>query len=159
MTRPIEQSEPAVVRFLRWHGNTDLPLPEGATLGAAAFDLRAATPAGVTEIILPGHRALIPIGFAVAVPDGYEMQIRPRSGLAMTHGVTVLNAPATIDSDFRGEVHVCLINHGTQPFGFTRGDRVAQALVAQLARVQVVEVEMLDETGRGSGGFGSTGVA
>lgn len=148
---------PVDVRFMRWPNNTDLPLPCHESVGAAAFDLRAAIDPAGQVTLEPGARMLVGCGFAVGLPVGFEIQIRPRSGLALRHGVTVLNAPATIDSDYRGEVGVCLINHGHQPFAIRRGDRIAQALVAPVALIRIVEVELLDETIRGMRGFGSTG--
>ena len=150
---------PVAVRFQRLDGNPDLPLPEYATAGADAFDLRAAVAPGSVQMLEPGARILVETGFAVAVPDGHEMQIRPRSGLALNHGVTVLNTPATIDSDYRGPLRICLINLGTAPFTIRRGDRVAQAIVSPVTHVQIVEATTLDGTARGDGGFGSTGIA
>lgn len=147
------------LRFLRLADNPDLPLPEYATPGAAGFDFRACVPADAPVTIPPGGRALISTGFAVAAPPGWELQVRPRSGLAVKHGVTVVNAPGTVDSDYRGTVGVCLINHGAEPFTVNRGDRIAQGIVAPVAQAAMVEVENLDETTRGAGGFGSTGVA
>lgn len=141
------------VAFKRLPGNADLPLPAYASVGAAGFDLRAA--ADLT--IVPGAVALVPTGFAVAVPEGFELQVRPRSGLAAKHGVTVLNSPGTVDSDYRGEVAVILINHGGVPFAIARGDRIAQAVIAAAPQAELVEVANLDDTARGSGGFGSTG--
>lgn len=148
-----------VLRFLRLADNPDLPLPEYATQGAAGFDFRACVPADAPVTITPGGRALISSGFAVAVPPGWELQVRPRSGLAVKHGVTVVNAPGTVDSDYRGTVGICLINHGAEPFIVNRGDRIAQGVVAAAAQASMLEVESLDETERGAGGFGSTGVA
>ena len=142
-----------IVAFKRLPGNADLPLPAYASAGAAGFDLRAA--AALT--IAPGAIALVPTGFAVAVPPGHELQVRPRSGLAAKHGVTVLNSPGTVDSDYRGEVAVILINHGRESFAIARGDRIAQAVIATAARAELTEVASLDDTARGSGGFGSTG--
>lgn len=135
-----------------------LPLPAYASDGAAGLDLYAALPAGQKLVLEPGARDLIPTGVQIALPAGYEAQVRPRSGLAVDHGVTVLNAPGTIDSDYRGEVKALLINHGGQPFEITRGMRIAQLVVAPVAHVALVESEALDETARGAGGFGSTGV-
>jgi dUTP pyrophosphatase len=134
-----------------------LPLPQRASPGAAGLDLCAAVDAGAPVTIAPGARALVPTGLVLALPDGTEGQIRPRSGLALRHGVTVLNAPGTIDSDFRGEVHVLLVNHGTEPFQVGRGQRIAQLVVARVEVIKWHEVEVLSETGRGAGGFGSTG--
>ncbi len=141
------------VEFQRLPGNDDLPLPAYASAGAAGFDLRAA----VTLTIEAGRFALVPTGFAVGVPAGFEMQVRPRSGLAVKVGVTVLNSPGTVDSDYRGEVAVCLINHGSAAFAIARGDRIAQAVIASAPQVTLVEVDSLDATVRGLGGFGSTG--
>lgn len=129
-------------------------LPAQATAGAAGFDLTAAIAA--TILIPPGGRALIPTGLKLALPDGVEAQVRPRSGLALKHGVTVLNAPGTIDSDYRGEVGVILINHGQAPFAVSRGDRVAQLVIAVVSPARFVEAATLDATAR-AGGFGSTG--
>jgi dUTP pyrophosphatase len=141
------------VEFRRLAGNDDLPLPAYASDGAAGFDLRAAAAA----TIAPGAYALVPTGFAMALPPGFEMQVRPRSGLAVKFGVTVLNSPGTVDCDYRGEVAVCLINHGSAAFVVARGDRIAQGVVAAAPQVELVEVASLDDTARGSGGFGSTG--
>ncbi|MDR6769490.1 dUTP diphosphatase [Azospirillum sp. BE72] len=147
------------VAFLRLPGNDDLPLPSYATEGAAGFDLRAAVPADEPAVLDPGKRMLVQTGFAVGLPAGWEMQIRPRSGLAVKNGVTVLNTPGTVDCDYRGPVGVCLINLGEEPFTIARGDRIAQAVIAQAPQAALVEVGSLDETARGTGGFGSTGVA
>lgn len=132
-----------------------LPLPEYATAGAAAMDLLAAVAAPV--VLPPGGRALIPTGLRVALPAGYEWQIRPRSGLALKHGVTLVNAPGTIDEDYRGEVGVILLNTGHEPFSVERGMRLAQAVLAPVVRGVFEEVGALPETARGEGGFGSTG--
>ena len=134
-----------------------LPLPAARTPGSAGLDLSAAVE--LPLVIPPGGRALVPTGFAIALPAGYEGQVRPRSGLAIEHGVTVLNAPGTIDADYRGEVKVALINHGGHPFAVTRGLRIAQLVVAPVTAVSLAEVADLNETVRGSGGFGSTGSA
>ncbi|QCG97677.1 dUTP diphosphatase [Azospirillum sp. TSA2s] len=150
---------PPTVAFLRLPGNDDLPLPSYATEGAAGFDLRAAVPADAPVVLAPGKRVLVPTGFAVGLPAGWEMQIRPRSGLAVKNGVTVLNTPGTVDCDYRGPVGVCLINLGEEPFTIARGDRIAQAVIAEAPQAALVEVASLDETARGAGGFGSTGVA
>lgn len=138
------------------HGR-GLPVPERQTPDAAGVDLPAALPAGGEIVLLPGARALVPTGLRLAIPPGYEGQVRPRSGLAARHGVTVLNAPGTIDSDYRGEVSVLLVNHGDAPVTFRRGDRIAQLVVAPVSAVAFNEKESLDETQRGSGGYGSTG--
>lgn len=134
------------------HGN-DLALPSYATTGAAGMDVLAAE--DVT--IAPGARHAVATGLALAIPAGYEIQVRPRSGLALKHGITVPNTPGTIDSDYRGELKVILINHGTEPFAIARGDRVAQLVLAPVVLAAWDEVNELDETGRGAGGFGSTG--
>ncbi|MCW2247301.1 dUTP pyrophosphatase [Azospirillum fermentarium] len=136
------------------HG-ADLPLPEYATPDSAGLDLSAAVDAPLT--IEPGARALVPTGIAVALPPGFEAQVRPRSGLALKHGVTVLNAPGTIDADYRGEVGVILINHGAQPVTVERGQRIAQMVIARYERAVWAETDTLDASARGSGGFGSTG--
>lgn len=138
------------------HGQ-DLALPAYATEHSAGLDLLAAVAAPV--VIAPGARALVPTGIAIALPTGYEAQIRPRSGLALKNGITLLNAPGTIDADYRGEVGVILVNHGDQPFTVERGMRIAQMVVARYDRVAWQPVDSLDETARGAGGFGSTGVA
>lgn len=135
----------------------DLPLPAYRTGGAAGMDLLAAVAAPLE--LAPGERRLVPTGIALALPDGYEAQVRPRSGLALEHGVTVLNAPGTIDADYRGEVGVLLVNHGLQPFRVARGDRIAQLVVAPVARADWCEAASLAPTPRGPGGFGSTGRA
>ena len=136
------------------HGR-DLPLPAYATAGAAGCDLHAAVEAPLE--IPPGGRALVPTGIAIALPEGTEAQVRPRSGLALRHGVTCLNTPGTIDSDYRGEVGVILINHGAEPFRVSRGLRIAQLVVAPVSRVAWTETDALPGTARGAGGFGSTG--
>ena len=135
----------------------DLPLPKFETALAAGADLRAALDADL--VLEPGARALVPTGFAMALPAGYEAQIRPRSGLAYKHGITCLNTPGTIDADYRGEVKVLLINHGSEPFTITRGERIAQMVIAPITQPNFVRVETLDDTARGEGGFGSTGTA
>lgn len=134
------------------HG-AGLPLPHYETTGSAGMDVRAAD----AMIIAPGQRALVPTGFAIAIPEGYEVQVRPRSGLALKHGISVPNTPGTIDSDYRGEVGVILINHGDDEFAIAHGERIAQIVVAPVQRARLVEVDELDETQRGAGGFGSTG--
>lgn len=145
-----------VLRILRRTRNQpELPLPAYATSGSSGMDLAA----DVTDdlVIPPGGRAMVPTGMAFAIPIGFEVQVRPRSGLAAKAGVTVLNAPGTIDADYRGEVQVILVNLGDAPFTVRRGDRVAQAVVAPVTQVVVVEADALDDTPRGAGGFGSTG--
>jgi dUTP pyrophosphatase len=145
------------VRIARLHGAGDLPLPSRATPGAAGFDLQAAVEAPVH--IQPGARTLVPTGFAIAVPPGYEAQVRPRSGLALRHGIVLPNAPGTIDADYRGEIQVILWNAGDAPFVVERGDRIAQLVVAPVAPAAFEEVARLDDTARGEGGFGHTGTA
>lgn len=151
MTEPISIG-------LKWlaHG-LGLPLPRQQTGGAAGLDLAAALPQDDVLEIAPGAYAMIPTGLAIALPPGYEAQIRPRSGLAARHGVTVLNSPGTVDADYRGEVMVLLINHGKEPFPVRRGERIAQMVVAQVPAVTLVERDRLDDTERGEGGHGSTG--
>jgi len=134
-----------------------LPLPAYETPGSAGMDLRAAVADGDTVILTPGARALVPTGLKIALEPGFEAQVRPRSGLALKHGITCLNSPGTIDSDYRGEVGVILINHGQEPFVIRRGERIAQMVIARHEQAAVVEVGSLDETARGAGGFGSTG--
>ena len=148
------------VPIQRLAGGEGLPLPAYETEGAAGMDLRAAEAA----ILPPGGRCLMPTGirqrppgFAIALPTGFEAQVRPRSGLAVKHGVTVLNAPGTIDSDYRGEIKVPLVNHGAEAFTIARGDRIAQMVIAAVSRVRWSEAEKLDETRRGAAGFGSSG--
>jgi dUTP pyrophosphatase len=138
-------------------GHEDLPLPGYQSQHAAGMDMHAAVPADQPVTLEPGRTALIPCGFAMAVPVGYEAQVRPRSGLATRHGVTMINAPGTIDADYRGEVKVPLINHGSEPFTITRGTRIAQMLVCPVPRVQWLPTDTLDDTARGEGGFGHTG--
>jgi dUTP pyrophosphatase len=143
---------------LKWlaHG-AGLPLPRQQTAGAAGLDLAAAIAADEVLTIAPGDYVMVPTGLAIALPEGFEAQIRPRSGLAAKHGVTVLNAPGTVDADYRGEVKILLINHGKQAFALRRGERIAQMVVAPVSAVELVEIDELDETGRGTGGHGSTG--
>jgi dUTP pyrophosphatase len=143
------------VLITRLNGSEDLPLPRYMTDHAAGMDIVAA----VTEhiVIAPGERALIPTGIAIALPEGYEAQIRPRSGLALRDGVTLLNTPGTVDADYRGEVRLVVINHGKEPFAVCRGDRIAQMVVAPVSRVSWDLQRELPGTGRGSGGFGHTG--
>jgi dUTP pyrophosphatase len=143
------------VQILRLPHGAGLPLPSYQTAHAAGLDLVAAVEAPVT--LAPGERALVPTGIAIALPEGFEAQVRPRSGLAAHDGVTLLNTPGTIDADYRGEIRVILINHGAKPFTVTRGLRIAQMVVAPVVRAAVVEVTSLDDTARGTGGFGSTG--
>ncbi|MBZ5759690.1 MULTISPECIES: dUTP diphosphatase [Rhizobium] len=144
--------------LVRLANGLGLDLPSYETSGAAGMDLRAAIDDGEPLVLSPGMRALVPTGFVFAVPDGYEAQIRPRSGLAFKNGVTCLNTPGTIDSDYRGEVKVLLINHGNEDFVVTRGMRIAQMVIAPVTQVLIVETTDVSETTRGAGGFGSTGV-
>jgi len=136
----------------------DLPLPVPQTAQAAGADLCAALDWHDDLVLQPGARELVPTGFAIALPPGYEAQVRPRSGLAARHGVTVLNAPGTIDADYRGEIEVILVNLGQAPVTFRRGDRIAQLVVAPVSRPEFIESAELDDTVRGTGGFGSTGM-
>lgn len=145
------------IKVTRLPHGADLPLPEYQSTQAAGLDLLAAVPATAPVVLAPGTWASIPTGISIALPPGTEGQVRSRSGLAARHGVTVLNAPGTIDTDYRGEVGVLLINHGREPFSVTRGMRIAQLVVASVARATLQEVESLDDTKRGNGGFGSTG--
>ncbi|PTS81808.1 MULTISPECIES: dUTP diphosphatase [unclassified Caulobacter] len=151
-------AEARVILFKRWEGNADLPVPGYATAGAAGFDLRAHVPEDQPMVLAPGGRGMVPTGFSVAIPDGYEMQVRPRSGLAAKNGVTVTNAPGTVDSDYRGQVCVLLVNLGDEDFTIRRGDRIAQGVIAAAPQWTLVETDDLSSTARGTGGFGSTGV-
>ena len=134
-----------------------LALPAYQSAHAAGLDLVAAVPEGAPMMLAPGQYALVPTGLTIALPPGYEAQVRPRSGLAAKHGVTVLNSPGTIDADYRGEIGVLLINHGAAPFTIRRGERIAQMVIASVVRAELVPVISLSATDRGSGGFGSTG--
>jgi dUTP pyrophosphatase len=145
------------VRVKRLPHGEGLPFPSYHSQDAAGLDVVAGVPEEAPVELLPGARALIPTGFALELPRGYEAQVRPRSGLALKHGVTLLNSPGTIDSDYRGELMVILINHGSEPFVVRRGDRVAQLVIAPVAHVEIVGADTLGTTGRGQGGFGSTG--
>jgi dUTP diphosphatase len=145
------------VRIARLAHGADLPLPSYQSAHAAGLDLIAAVAADAAVTLAPGARALIPTGIAIALPEGHEAQVRPRSGLAVRHGLTVLNAPGTIDADYRGEVQVLLINLGSEPVSITRGMRIAQLVIAPVAHASLRELPSLDETPRGKGGFGSTG--
>jgi len=133
----------------------DLPLPESTTHGAAGLDLRAAIEAPL--VLPPGSRQAVPTGLHIAIPEGFEAQVRPRSGLALRHGILIPNAPGTIDSDYRGEIQVILMNAGEADFEIVRGDRIAQLVIAPVMKPEWVEVDSLDETDRGDGGFGHTG--
>ena len=141
------------VKIMRLSNGDGLELPAYATPGAAGMDLRAAE----STTLKSGARYLMPTGLAIALPKNHEAQVRPRSGLAVKHGVTVLNAPGTIDEDYRGEIKVPLINHGAEDFVIERGDRIAQMVIALVTKVRLIEVTSLDETTRGAGGFGSSG--
>ncbi len=147
------RSPEVTIGLLRLPHGAGLPLPAYATAGAAGLDVVAAEDVDLA----PGGRAAVATGFALAIPDGWEVQVRPRSGLAFRHGVTCLNTPGTIDSDYRGEVKVILANLGSEPFAVRRGERIAQLVPAPVARAALAEVDALDETARGRGGFGSTG--
>ena len=146
-------AESVMVQVKRLPNGVGLELPRYATEDAAGMDVVSAE----TVSIAPGARHPVATGLALAIPQGYEIQVRPRSGLALKHGVTVPNTPGTIDSDYRGELKVIMINHGTEPFAIARGDRVAQLVLAPVTQAAWVEVDELDETDRGEGGFGSTG--
>ncbi len=145
---------PITIRLKRLEHGAGLAVPAYATQGAAGMDVVAAEELD----LMPGQRHAVATGFAIAIPDGYEVQVRPRSGLALKHGITVPNTPGTIDSDYRGELKVILINHGDAPFPIRRGDRIAQLVAAPVQRAAFEEVDDLDATARGAGGFGSTGV-
>jgi len=136
-------------------GGLDLPAYE--TAGSAGMDVRAALAEDAPVVLAPGARAMVPTGLTVSIPEGYEIQVRPRSGLAAKHGLTCLNTPGTIDSDYRGEIKVILINLGAEPFTVRRGERIAQLVLAPVTRIAWSKVEALDATARGAGGFGSTG--
>lgn len=147
-----------VLALIRLPHGEGLALPAYESRGAAGMDLRAAVPADEPLVLSPGTRALVPTGFIVEIPQGFEGQVRPRSGLAFKNGITCLNTPGTIDSDYRGEVKVLLINHGSQPFIITRDMRIAQMVIAPVTQARVVEATDVSQTERGAGGFGSTGV-
>jgi dUTP pyrophosphatase len=147
----------STLRILRLPHAEGLALPAYETSGSAGMDLRAAVPEDAPITLDPGARVLVPTGLKIALEQGWEAQIRPRSGLALKHGISAPNTPGTIDSDYRGEVGVILINLGQEPFVIRRGERIAQMVIAAVAQATVVEVETLDDTGRGAGGFGSTG--
>jgi len=136
----------------------DLPLPRYETAGAAGLDLQAAIDADAPLVLKAGARALVPTGLTLALPEGFEAQVRPRSGLALKQGVTLVNSPGTIDSDYRGEIGVILINHGQEDVVVTRGMRIAQLVIAPVIQARMVELDELDQSERGAGGFGSTGV-
>ncbi|WP_136657643.1 dUTP diphosphatase [Nitratireductor sp. XY-223] len=149
--------QPPVVGLVRLPHGGGLDLPAYETDGAAGMDLRAANDARAPIVLSPGERVLVPTGFIFEIPDGFEAQIRPRSGLAFKHGLTCLNTPGTIDSDYRGEVQVLLINHGEEAFTIERGMRIAQMVIAPVSQALIEERSLAEETERGSGGFGSTG--
>ncbi len=151
MTNPVTVSVCPLPHF------EGLDLPAYETAGSAGIDVRAAVPEGEPITIAPGRRAMVPTGLSVAIPDGYELQMRPRSGLAAKHGITCLNSPGTIDSDYRGELKVILINHDSSPFVVNRGERIGQMVLAPVTRLEWGVVDELPETDRGAGGFGSTG--
>ncbi len=145
------------VRVKRLPHGEGLPLPSYQSKSAAGLDVVAAVAEEAPVELLPGAHAFIPTGFALELPQGYEAQVRPRSGLALKHGVTLLNSPGTIDSDYRGELMVILVNHGSEPFVVRRGDRIAQLIIAPVAQVEITAADELEATARGEGGFGSTG--
>ena len=147
-----------IVTLIRLPHGKDLPLPAYESAGAAGMDLRAAVGEDAPLVLAPGARALVPTGFVFEIPSGFEGQVRPRSGLALKHGITCLNSPGTIDSDYRGEVKVLLVNHGDENFIVTRAMRIAQMLVTPVVQARIREAQTASETQRGAGGFGSTGV-
>jgi dUTP pyrophosphatase len=147
------------VRVKRLPHGKDLPLPTYQTQSSAGLDLQAAIAPQTKLVIEPGSRELVPTGLAIELPEGFEAQIRPRSGLALKKGITLVNTPGTIDADYRGEIGVILINHGSEPFEIERGDRIAQMIVAPIVQARLVEVDDLSSSDRGAGGFGSTGVS
>jgi dUTP pyrophosphatase len=155
MVRPMDEHAALSVAILRLPHGHELPLPSYATADSAGMDLIAAVADAIA--LEPGERALVPTGIAIALPQGFEAQVRPRSGLALKFGVTTLNAPGTIDADYRGEIGVILINHGSERVTIKRGDRIAQLVVAPVTRVEWDRRESLDGTARGAGGFGSSG--
>ena len=155
----MSSDEHVEVRIVRLPHGADLPLPEYQSALAAGLDLLAAVPAEAPLELVPGARAAIPTGVAIALPPGNEAQIRPRSGLALRHGITVLNSPGTVDADYRGELQVIVVNLGTEPFVVRRGMRIAQMVIAPVQRARFVETPDLDATERATGGFGSTGTA
>ena len=144
------------VKFKRLEDSADMPLPSYGSEGSSGMDIRASVKEPI--VLKPGEIRLIPTGLTVSIPRGYEGQIRPRSGLALKHGIGVVNSPGTIDSDYRGEICIIVINWGEQPFTIRRGDRIAQMVITKVCRAGIAEVEVLDETQRGEGGFGHSGV-
>ena len=157
MSGPPGPKRSITLRVMRLPRGQGLPVPSYHSKLAAGLDVVAAVPEAEPVELLPGSRALVPTGFALELPEGYEAQLRPRSGLALKHGVTILNSPGTIDADYRGEVMVLLVNLGTEIVSIRRGDRIAQLVVAPVAHVEIVAAEVLGATDRGQGGFGSTG--
>ena len=155
MSTDPQQRNNVVVKMKRVRDSVDLPLPDYQSSGAAGFDLRACLES--PSVIAPGETALIPTGFSMAIPEGYEAQVRPRSGLALRSSIGVPNSPGTIDSDYRGEVQIILINHGQEPFTVEHGMRIAQMVITPVTRAELEETEELPPTDRGAGGFGSTG--
>jgi dUTP pyrophosphatase len=155
--RPAKNAAGVRVGVLRLAHGRSLPLPAYQTKGAAGLDLLAALDVQAPLTLAPGARALVPTGLIIELPPGYEAQVRPRSGLALNHGVTVLNSPGTIDCDYRGEVRVILANLGQAPFEIRRGERIAQLVVSPVTHAELIEVNVVTETARGAGGFGSTG--
>jgi dUTP pyrophosphatase len=153
---PKKKRAAVTVRIVRLSHGAGLPLPAYQSDGAAGLDLLAAVDEGEPMVLAPGKRALVPTGLIIELPAGYEAQVRPRSGLALKHGVTVLNSPGTIDSDYRGEVKIILVNLGEAPFEIRRGERVAQLVVASVITAKLTVSEALSDTARGAGGFGST---
>ena len=153
----MTDSERVEVRIKRLSHGAGLPLPDYQSALAAGLDLLAAVPADAPIELAPGARALVPTGIAIALPPGFEGQVRPRSGLAARHGITVLNTPGTVDADYRGELQVILVNFGAEPFVISRGMRIAQLIAAPVQRIKLVEVDALESTARAQGGFGSTG--
>lgn len=151
----LPDPEPVRVAVMRLPHNPDIPLPSYETAHAAGMDLPAAVDSDM--VVEPGKRVMVPTGLAIALPQGYEAQVRPRSGLAARNGITLLNTPGTIDADYRGEIKVILINLGEEAFTVSRGMRIAQMIVAPVTRAQLVQTDILPETTRGTGGFGSTG--
>ena len=149
-------AEQVKINIQRMEGNEDLPLPRYMSDGASGMDLFAAV---TDSVVIPaGEVTLIPIGIRIALPEGFEAQIRPRSGLAARHGIGLLNSPGTIDSDYRGEIKIIMFNFGKEPFTINRGDRIAQMIITRVARAILIEQDDLEDTQRGSGGFGHTGV-
>lgn len=149
--------EKVLIKVRRVAGNDDLPLPRYESDGSSGMDIRASL--HETLVINPGDIRFVPTGLAVSIPPGYEAQIRPRSGLALRHGIGMVNSPGTVDSDYRGEIGVILVNWSSEPFTIRRGDRIAQMIISRVCRAELVEVENLDATSRGEGGFGHTGIS